>query len=321
MTPPFVGAMSAHDLEHARDYCARWAHLAPLAHVALCRGPTYSRARMWKFPSAFLPTPWLIPAATVAAVLAGCGNSPRQAQPLTCEAGLLACDGGCVDPSTDRANCGSCGTPCHGWQAECVEGRCDCLLRPTYAYCGYECIDAMTESVCGACDVRCQSGEYCLEGACIVPQGCPPGHTACTTGCADLQRDSAHCGICGGQCYGNQICEGGSCVTVTTCPPGYTDCGGRCVWPATDRAHCGSCDHACLNYEYCSDGLCREVLIENDAACGYYPGTEWCSFGEMTVCYAGRAARVQCRDACAARGWSFVECRRSPGDDVCVCAY
>lgn len=41
-----------------------------------------------------------------------------------CDAGLMECDGGCVDLDTDTAHCGTCGNRCAPSQ-ECVSGHCN----------------------------------------------------------------------------------------------------------------------------------------------------------------------------------------------------
>lgn len=45
-----------------------------------------------------------------------------------CSAGLLLCDGGCVEPSTDPLNCGDCNVMCDAAQI-CVDGQCSHIKR------------------------------------------------------------------------------------------------------------------------------------------------------------------------------------------------
>ncbi len=42
---------------------------------------------------------------------------------LSCQEGLAACDGACVNLNTDHANCGTCGKQCAGAE-NCIEGDC-----------------------------------------------------------------------------------------------------------------------------------------------------------------------------------------------------
>src|SRR5262249_19113832 len=40
-----------------------------------------------------------------------------------CDAGLVLCDGRCVDPTQDSSNCGACATSCSATQT-CIDGAC-----------------------------------------------------------------------------------------------------------------------------------------------------------------------------------------------------
>lgn len=79
-----------------------------------------------------------------------------------------------IDLQNSASDCGARGNQC-AYQSGgeiCVEGRCVC--RPGQTKCGERCtaLDVDGEN-CGACDLRCASGEACVEGACRALR-CPP---------------------------------------------------------------------------------------------------------------------------------------------------
>ena len=45
---------------------------------------------------------------------------------------------------------------------------------------------------------------------------CPPGHTRCATGCADLTSDPENCGGCGHVCDSSTVCNEGRCASTCT---------------------------------------------------------------------------------------------------------
>lgn len=76
-------------------------------------------------------------------------------QEITCPSGELVCNGACVDPAVDAANCGGCGTACAAG-ASCRAGACVALST-----------DRLN---CGAVGRACLPGESCLSGACTSLQ-------------------------------------------------------------------------------------------------------------------------------------------------------
>lgn len=69
-------------------------------------------------------------------------GSPRKhgKKPPSCPAGQRRCDGACIDPATDPANCGGCGRACAaGWG--CAGGTC-CLLPTSSAAAFQGAVDA-----------------------------------------------------------------------------------------------------------------------------------------------------------------------------------
>jgi hypothetical protein len=68
-----------------------------------------------------------------------------------CDPGYLRCNGACIDPSSDPANCGGCDFPC---------SLPDC--------CGGQCTDVASDpNNCGYCGTVCSSGYECLAGECV----------------------------------------------------------------------------------------------------------------------------------------------------------
>ncbi len=104
----------------------------------------------------------------------GCG--------LTCQAGLLDCNGKCVDPQTDPNYCGAnsaCagGSAC-GPSASCYAGLCEPLCAAGQVMCNGSCIDPLTDaSFCGASGYCtgasagsvCPAAQTCVAGACTPP--------------------------------------------------------------------------------------------------------------------------------------------------------
>lgn len=83
---------------------------------------------------------------------------------------MIPCEGipGCVNPFTDRANCGACGVTCPG-TLSCTRGECGCPIG--LSACAAECVVLRTNPQhCGACDVSCdEAGMPCHDGRCDCP--------------------------------------------------------------------------------------------------------------------------------------------------------
>lgn len=97
---------------------------------------------------------------------------PDDGMPGGCD-GRVTCGAACVDPQTDRNNCGQCGRSCQPEQV-CAVGRCEC---PT-----------------GGC-------------------ACDAGLTSCMVECASIQTNPQHCGRCGRRCSLGFECRSGVCVS------------------------------------------------------------------------------------------------------------
>ncbi len=99
----------------------------------------------------------------------------------TCVSSLILCEGGppagtCVDPTSDPAHCGGCGTRC---PAPTGNGIATC-----------------TSSVCG---IACDGGQT----------ACP---VANPRACVDIDTDSRNCGACSTVCLADDAGVGGRCV-------------------------------------------------------------------------------------------------------------
>ena len=85
-----------------------------------------------------------------------------------CRPPYEACDGVCVDTSSDAGHCGVCRNPCDVGEA-CREGDCipegDC----DYQSCGDACVDTDVHHLhCGGCDDPCDADQICVAGECIL---------------------------------------------------------------------------------------------------------------------------------------------------------
>ncbi len=154
---------------------------------------------------------------------------------VACPTGLIGCSGGCIDPSTDASDCGSCGNVC-GRNEACRNGGCAC--------------DAPLK-LCPIQVVRPAAGSSPSEEAIQVGLN-PCAERPCE--CTDVTDDRENCGACGTVCPANaNVCLGGTCA----CPSPNVVCGPFCTDTASDRANCGSCGHVCPSGDpYCVSGTC-----------------------------------------------------------------
>jgi hypothetical protein len=109
---------------------------------------------------------------------------------LSCQTGLVECNGTCINPDTDRAFCGA---------------GLDCAASP---------------------GISCAPGKDCVGGTCSPDCGSPL--SACNDACVDTQNDPAYCGNCSTVCASAAnsvpVCATGNCGSV--CAPGFSDCNG-----------------------------------------------------------------------------------------------
>lgn len=145
---------------------------------------------------------------------------------LSCQEGLVECDGTCVDPDTDRAHCGA---------------GPDCSTDP-----GNECLAGEICDGAGACALSCQEGLLDCDGTCTNTAIDPDHCSDCDTSCPD-QPGSA------------PVCVSSVCDFV--CDVGLRDCDGvasnGCESDLlTDESNCGACGVACAPGVACEDGAC-----------------------------------------------------------------
>ncbi len=236
-------------------------------------------------------------AIAVALAVAGAGACAPQ-PPSPCGDGLAFCqprsalDPFCVDLSSDRMNCGSCGSVCP-LGGSCVAGRCACPagqdVCAEYVAFGV-CVDLSSDDAnCGTCGFSCGAGS-CVSGACACDTS--PGVVRCTgsPACANTSSDPFNCGACGAACplFG-EACVDGTCACPASrpdvCPVGVAS---ACVSLQTDASHCGTCATACPLNGVCAAGVC---------ACP--PGTTLCAAGDVCADLSSDASNCgACGAAC-----------------------
>lgn len=110
---------------------------------------------------------------------------------LSCQAGLLECNGTCIDPLSDNTFCGA-SADCTGANAGAIcsdgfkcngAGTCELTCQPGLVECSGTCIDPLSNPMfCGASDpcatdpgVQCAAAEACVGGTCAaVENACGP---------------------------------------------------------------------------------------------------------------------------------------------------
>ncbi|HSK67930.1 MAG TPA: hypothetical protein VLA21_01580, partial [Candidatus Limnocylindria bacterium] len=116
-----------------------------------------------------------------------------------CPGGLSNCDGTCVDPQADEANCGACGATCSTNQV-CQAGACfpkaTCpavqggLCIPSISFCGAQCACSRSTEDNVVCvsylGVTCATGQPCVTSA-----DCAAG-----SACVDVTQAGMGCGGC-----------------------------------------------------------------------------------------------------------------------------
>ena len=109
---------------------------------------------------------------------------------------------GCADLRFDASNCDECGNPCSP-NEECNDRVCQCdgvgdsvedCRGDFNHYCcpTFGCRDLATdEQHCGACGVRCNVGEDCVDGTCVCGS-CNDGNDCTTDSCNRINRCEYH---------------------------------------------------------------------------------------------------------------------------------
>lgn len=120
--------------------------------------------------------------ALVLVAAAACSSNSTEPTPgstggLMCTLPQKACNGGCIDTSSDALNCGECGVQC-GTGQTCQISACRC--QGSLETCGTSCINTNANAAnCGGCGIACAVGQTCQAGVC---QGGSVTSTGSTTG-------------------------------------------------------------------------------------------------------------------------------------------
>lgn len=133
---------------------------------------------------------------------------------VVCKPGTLPCGTGCIDPNSDRRNCGVCGNTC-GTQQDCLDAVCTCRPGTTKCPDGICAATDFDAKNCGQCGAACATGQVCEldatlnRGACKA--SCTPGLLRCLASCVDAMTDESNCGGCEIACAQGQQCRAGVC--------------------------------------------------------------------------------------------------------------
>lgn len=132
---------------------------------------------------------------------------------VVCKPGTVPCGSGCVDPASDRRNCGTCGNIC-GAQQDCTpqaSGASACACRAGTSLCADGICSATQFDAknCGTCGNACAGGQVCETGTC--KESCTLGLLRCGASCVDSASDESNCGGCDVACAQGQQCVGGVC--------------------------------------------------------------------------------------------------------------
>ncbi|KAK0114929.1 hypothetical protein ONS96_013403 [Cadophora gregata f. sp. sojae] len=194
-------------------------------------------------------------------------TSKATATATVCPAPFTKCGTTCKRLSTDRDNCGGCGTQCPT-DYTCEESVCQppALQCGPQTNCGGTCIDTQTDNNnCGGCGQFCSQGFTCQAGTC-TQETCDAGGGVqggfCRGVCVDFQTNNRNCGMCGRDCGDGSVytCDAGTCIQQPVCilPDsriGFT-CGGLCKDVRYDRDNCGACRNACPAGDICDNLRC-----------------------------------------------------------------
>ena len=199
-------------------------------------------------------------------LLSACGSPIVGAQ---CRKGFVACDGVCVDVSSDRDHCGACGRSC-GADA-CHAGTCgpgvpaDAGPDASGPDAGVDAsVDASVDGGFGTVGPG-KGGvgtPFLPDGGLQFPDemvaaGCGIGLRPCDGACVDTELDRLHCGGCGLACGADQYCVEGMCTDI--CDEPLQLCRGQCVDYATNENNCGGCGNVCAS-GICNDGVCADAF-------------------------------------------------------------
>jgi hypothetical protein len=190
-----------------------------------------------------------------------------------CAAGRLACEGRCVDPSTDPRHCGACDRICASDES-CVAGTC----RSGDAAAGAS-GTAGAGGAAGAAGIAGIGGIAGAAGAAGVAGaagssgaagtagsgGADPGDGAADAAdaCVPPFNSADRCGDCSTACAPPAaLCApvDGGYGCVAQCAPPLAACGDVCADVDSDPRHCGGCFAACPS-GLCQAGTCVGATV------------------------------------------------------------
>ncbi len=258
---------------------------------------------------------------------------------LTCDSGLTACTGNCVDLETDAAHCGECGNECDAPShatAICANSTCGFTCDAGFHQCGDECVSSDDPAHCGSACTPCPSsvcspatcdGTTCgrapIAGCCEDDGDCGDSN-ACTTDTCRADHTCLHTAIC----LATEVCVADG-TRAHCCPPARplwdgTQCAEctagdvtRCAAPPHATAACdvhGTCSFTCeAGWGDCAPGAGCETNLKTDIAnCGTCfhtcAGDERCYSGTCSPCLPA-TENLHAEIAAA-----------NPGDTVRLCA-
>jgi|GEM_PF-6563093 len=169
---------------------------------------------------------------------------------LSCEEGLLACGGTCVEESAKHCgvDCKLCPAPSEG-VAVCEEGACTTKenCEPGFHNCGGYCVSDNAVETCGTrcapCTATGPGVVNCEEGECITrnPNNlCEPGFHDCNNQCVwslSVETCGTRCRPCPKPAHGDARCDGVDCKVA--CDSEYHACGSQCL-PDISPGSCGN---------------------------------------------------------------------------------
>lgn len=234
----------------------------------------------------------------------GCatGGDAGGTNPTTCTDPQTACNGACVDLTSDGQNCGACGNVCPAGQG-CSAGMCGACVAPQVA-CGTACVVLGTDNKnCGKCGASCGSNQVCSGGQCTTH--CGSGFTTCGGG-RDAGADAATSDAAADSSSDATTDATASDATASDASPsdaaadaardsGGTDAGGvdagggplYCADTQTDPANCGGCGVACSAGHACKGGSCQLDCPTGKHACNAsnlcIPDGTCCTSADCTV--------------------------------------
>jgi hypothetical protein len=193
-----------------------------------------------------------------------------------CSAPQIECKDKCVDPSTDNANCHSCGNACMTGEV-CSNGKCGLTCSPPETLCSGAPYDGGVMPDAGGgteagpteagmtMDAATDGG---VDGSSHTDAGHTgdAGHSGADAGktidagpyvpyCANINNDPKNCGACGKACTADEMCNAGECIL--TCPKGTTACPGNTGCKGTGEC-CSTSDCTSVIGEVCPSpgGVC-----------------------------------------------------------------